>query len=427
MTNPYESLGEQILAVARRQNASPRSATAKVRRHRRLRVAVLVLVLALASATIALAASGLLNGSPVKPRSSLNPRAYEGVPAPGGSRLLALEVPDPEGGPAWGMQIVHTTRGEVCLQVGRLHGGRLGELGIDGAFNDDRRFHPLPPDVLPSDSPTTPSSNGACVLTGQTLSGLSNIDRNAAITRNYTALLRGDRREVSFGLLGRHALAITYRTQHGAKTDLVAPGTGAYLIVQRVHRPASSGDYSIAYGSLGKRRPSPLGALSAITYKFGGLVCVDGVGAEVTMPCPRPALAPSSTIDPTRSLHQPLRVTLDTRRRSIDSAELEFTAPYSVRSAHQVYEVIEPAPSDCGGNGGSGLPLERDIRQGQRVQIKLDHLFRFAPKCGLMQAIQVRFINPEGPSATSPHESVIVGETTVTEPPGTHPSPIHGD
>jgi hypothetical protein len=117
-------------------------------RARRLRLPILALGCLLVTTTIALAATGvILTGEPVRPEELLNPSVGEGVPAPGASQLLALRVPDPEGGLPWGMRIVRTTRGEVCLQIGRVQDGQLGELGIDGAFHGDGRFHPIPADA----------------------------------------------------------------------------------------------------------------------------------------------------------------------------------------------------------------------------------------------------------------------------------------
>ena len=116
---------------------------------RRVNAVVMAVVLVLAGGAIAVAATGVLSGSPVKQQGRLSPNAGIGVPAPGGSRLLALRAADPQGGLPWGMRLVHTTRGEICVQIGRLDDGQLGQLGIDGAFHDDGRFHPLAPDILP--------------------------------------------------------------------------------------------------------------------------------------------------------------------------------------------------------------------------------------------------------------------------------------
>ncbi len=156
-------LERDLLKAANRRNAAAAGAEsradARVPRHaarsrlRRLRLPLIAFACLLASATVALAASGvILSGAPVRPEGRLSPGVGEGVPASGASQLLALRVPDPEGGLPWGMRIVRTTRGEVCVQIGRIQNGRLGELGIDGVFHDDGRFHPLPADVLPETS-----------------------------------------------------------------------------------------------------------------------------------------------------------------------------------------------------------------------------------------------------------------------------------
>lgn len=423
MSDPYTVLGEQLLAAARRQEARHRTPGARAGRHRRLQIAIVVLVLLLAGATIALAASGLLSGSPVKPSGQLNPRVGEGIPAPGGSRLLSLRASDPEGGAPWGMRIVHTTRGQVCVQIGRVQNDQLGEIGTDGAFKNDGRFHPLPPDVLPTEG--TASSNTLCVLAGQTFTGvLIGLDDSAARTPRGLTVAFGKKRDVSFGVLGSHALSVTYRTARGPSTRSLISGVGAYLIVRRATRPLRGEvTASSAYGSFARRHPSPTGAVSAITYRFGDLVCAEGTGATVTKRCAPPTPAPASSIRPTRSLHKPLRVTLDIRRGLIESAELEFTAPYAVTSGHQLYEIIQSTPAGCGPSGGAGLPLERDFRRGQRIRLKIVSPFPLVSRCGPTQPIQVQFINAEGPSATSPHESVVVGSTTITEP-GTRPAPI---
>ena len=95
----------------------------------------------------ALAATGVIPiGDPVEPtRVERNPDRGTGVPTDQGGRLLALRVPDPAGGPPWGLRIVDTTRGMQCLQAGRVVGDQLGLLGQDGISGDDGRFHPLPP------------------------------------------------------------------------------------------------------------------------------------------------------------------------------------------------------------------------------------------------------------------------------------------
>ena len=65
----------------------------------------------------------------------------------GTARLLALRVPDPQGGPPWGIhQIVRTQHGS-CQEFGRVENGQLGSLGIDDYWNNDHLFHPFPKDL----------------------------------------------------------------------------------------------------------------------------------------------------------------------------------------------------------------------------------------------------------------------------------------
>ncbi len=130
-------LERDLVRAARRQ--------ARRRRARRLRRPSRGLVIAFAALLVAaggaLAASGILFGSGEHERQ---PAGIEGPPRPGTQHLLAVRTADPAGGPPWGIRAYRTTRGRECLQVGRVLAGRLGVLGIDGAFGDDGRFHPVP-------------------------------------------------------------------------------------------------------------------------------------------------------------------------------------------------------------------------------------------------------------------------------------------
>src|SRR5271166_240467 len=92
-----------------------------------VRVALVALALVLATAAITLAATGvILTGSPVGTVRAPIATAGEGVPVAGGVRLLPLRAPDPAGGLPWGMRIIHTTRGLICVQIGRSEERRVG-------------------------------------------------------------------------------------------------------------------------------------------------------------------------------------------------------------------------------------------------------------------------------------------------------------
>ena len=163
------------------------------------------MLLLLGGAAVALAASGvILTGAAVPAPRFASPTAGAGLPQPGKWKLLSLRVADPAGSPPWGMRVVRTTRGLVCVQLGRVQEGVLGELGIDGAFHDDLRFHPVGPGVLPTyaggaaDGGMT-SERGSCVLAyGDVVAGgqawgsavtaeVSGADENAAFPEAIAA------------------------------------------------------------------------------------------------------------------------------------------------------------------------------------------------------------------------------------------------
>jgi hypothetical protein len=392
-----------------------------------LKAAVIAVALAMAGSAIALATTGVLTGSPVKEQGKLSPNAGFGLPAPGGSRLLALRAADPEGGLPWGMRLVHTTRGEICVQVGRLDGDRLGQLGIDGAFHNDERFHALAPDVLPQYSD---SGDVSCFLVGQIAIGSwSSGDRSAApnsleLTKFKPAAK--DLRSISWGLLGPHAVSVTYHTATGVRTRQVAPGTGAFLTVSAVsrapHRLGSLGAGGENLGWISGREVAAQipygigGTVIAATYRFGSFTCSIGHGAPVARRCPTPPPTPMRAFDPTRSLHRPVHVKtvlqppaacgkaflLDPCYR----AEVEFRVPYAVTSAGSEY-VVE-ASSRCKDTRPSGWPINRDVKRGETVHTLSTGLFRL---CATADEFEVRYLNQrlQGPSAGSPHESVIFG------------------
>ena len=103
-----------------------------------------MVVVGLVVAGPAVAAVTLLrSGSSVRPNVPLTAGEYNGVALSSGAELLSLRDPDPAGGPPWGLKLIRTTRGLLCVQVGRVLLGTVGALGQDGAFGNDGNFHPF--------------------------------------------------------------------------------------------------------------------------------------------------------------------------------------------------------------------------------------------------------------------------------------------
>ncbi len=385
-----------------------------------VRVALFALALVLATAAITLAATGvILTGSPVGTARAPIATAGEGIPVAGGARLLPLRAADPAGGLPWGMRIIHTTRGLICVQIGRVYDNQLGQLGVDGAFHDDGRFHPLPTDALPGDLADVAGwTTGNCSSPGAIYSGDSvGLELNAATSPPQGAGVPADRREISFGLLGVHAVSIAYREGSQTRTQPVLPGLGAYLIVQRYTsgRPLGSvsetdgrdepGNYSSPAG--------PNGALTAVTYSYAGRTCVDRGDLRLAscglseVPPPRPAALPV--------VHEPLRAHLQIHDHVITSAQISFHAPYPVTNAGEDYSVSAPV---CR-HGLTGESTQADIARGELVTIPVGR--DLSQACGgrsvRFTVEYVRFLG--GLPRPTP-----LGSITIHEPPGTHPIPL---
>lgn len=370
---------------------------------RRFWLAVPALAVLLGTTTIALAAAGvILTGSPVRPRTGLSAGAGEGVPEPGQSRLLPLRVPDPAGGLPWGIRIVHTTRGLICLQVGRVQGGELGELGVDGAFHDDGRFHPESADVLPDVNGSAVGENASCQLADQTFTGeLWGFDRNAAANQGRAHAPLQDLRDISYGHLGVHGVSVTYRSDNVQHTESVLPGTGAYLIVG----PASAGQRSGSGGSKGTDPPRGglpglVGALTQITYRFQGKLCQDRGKEKVADPCPRPSVAPRElAAGAPPALHLPVHAMLKLRGARVVAAEISFTAPFAITSAGETYLV-----TSLGGcpRADREAAIQHNVTRGATIQVTLHDPFRAG--CGRVVRATVEYDLEEGVDEAAPNK-----------------------
>jgi hypothetical protein len=385
-----------------------------------VRVALVVLVLVLATAAITLAATGvILTGSPVGTVRVPVATAGEGVPVAGGARLLPLRVADPAGGLPWGMRIVHTTRGLICVQLGRVDDGQLGQLGVDGAFHNDGRFHPLPTDALPDTLGNVAGwMTGNCASPGEIYAGDSvGLELSAATSPGPDAGVPADRREISFGLLGVHAVSIIYREGSQTRTQPVLPGLGAYLIVQRYSSGRPLGSVSETDG---RDEPgnysgpaSPNGALTAITYNYAGRTCVDRGNLRLAscglseVPPPSPAALPI--------VHEPLHAHLNIHNHVITSAQISFHAPYPVTNADESYSVMAPGCHRGLAGGGSS---NADVARSELVTISVGGSLSSA--CGRAMTFTVYYVR----SAHSLLQPTRLGSITIHEPPGTHPAPL---
>ncbi len=117
--------------------------------HPTRRTAVVNVALLVASVAIGLTATGVFKrGETLGSVTPSQPNAREGTAIPGSSQLLSIRTPDPAGGLPWGLRVTRTTRGLTCVSAGRVDYGTIGVLGIDGAFGNDDRFHPLSPNYF---------------------------------------------------------------------------------------------------------------------------------------------------------------------------------------------------------------------------------------------------------------------------------------
>jgi hypothetical protein len=407
--DPYGILGAQLTAAAaRHETHQGLTSRARAWRPRRVNAPLIAAIVVLAGGAIAAAATGVLTGSPVSnPAGPPVPHANYGVPVAGASGLLALRVADPEGGLPWGMRIVHTTRGLVCVQVGRVYRGQLGQLGVDGVFHDDGRFHRLGANVLYG----TSEEMIQCVLPSQPFSYTdASADRSGdpVPTEGVRPPAR-ELRSISFGLLGPHAASVTYKTSSGLRTEPVSPGTGAYLIVEPVAHAGRQFEHGgAAIGPVSQHAviPPPLDlrlglrgtTVSAITYRLGSLTCTVGLGAPVSTPCPtsRPALPVSQR--PAHNLNEPLHLTLVKDTPAVCRAAflndpcyqvlLQFKAPYAVSNAASEYTIETHA--NCPNKPVSSWSIERDIKRGETVN-ELS-ASSFSPSaCATTETLQVRY------------------------------------
>lgn len=292
MNDYFDEIEQSLAAIVRRRRHLPW--------YLRLRsmvatrpVLALLAVLVVATPAVAAATNWFGIGQPDRlPAGS--PTQFIGRALPGTGQLLAMRVADPQGGPPWALRMVRTTRGDVCLQLGRAEHSRLGSLGVDDAWHDDHLFHPFPNTAVGDVCGTTDARGHGFVNTAETgvvasANPIFGAERpegagcRAAPTGPSQRPLcpKGSLRIVFMGLLGPDATSITYQRPDGAMASERTSGPdGAYLLVFRDDTAACrlviDGQFSSGsscnveqYRSGAGTSPGPASAVKAISYRDG--------------------------------------------------------------------------------------------------------------------------------------------------------------
>ncbi len=298
-----------------------------------LPIAIGALILAAASAGAALL---LGSGEAVVPAFVLpaTPAAGLGEPVPQTLALLPMRVADTDGGPPWGMRVIRTTRGLLCLQAGRVVDDKLGALGTGYAFHGDKRFHPfLADDAISTDACPAVGAGGTAFLPGPPVivpaNGLPLAGENVSQSDQVHCDLPGQQdwgvrcpqselRQVAVGLLGPNARSIEVPNSDGSSFTIDPYGPeGAYLIVlpaqPNANASMSSGGYESPFGSVSR---APGGATLKVTYK-------DGVQCQIPITTPSQQCHPQSTAGPGLPSARQLRSVVQARYVPLDE-HLEF-------------------------------------------------------------------------------------------------------
>jgi hypothetical protein len=470
MTDYFDHVEGSLRQAVRERKHLPWHARLLTRRSR----PVLLVAIVLLGGGTALAATGVLRtGASVSSEVQPTPFAREGTVIASSVHVLGMRVADPDGGPPWGLRVARTSRGLLCVQVGRVLAGRVGVLGQDGAFHDDGAFHPFSAGYLSGVGCAAEDGGGDAFINyqlhGIPAGGLLENRRDAS-GGCYSAFSRpstcppSQLRDVYFGMLGPDARTITAHTSHGGTTVVATDAPyGAYLVVlpytQQRCRP---GMLSCSLGTGGYTFSPTLPANEAIT----------AVGYRNAPPCQLPdpeeieqlrqrdalrscpavgyvARGPRTQLT-TSQLASPVSAHLVRAGRYCARGEalipcdhsvprgyqpvavggppelllvVSFTARQAVTSFDSHYEIETSTPRDlrhpgfqegCGGTFG---PTQTNLRAGQTV-----HYRTFVnARCHGTTDVTVAYVTVDGPSGATPvpgmagqSAPIPVGKATVT-------------
>jgi hypothetical protein len=349
-----------------------------------------------------------------------------GATAAGSVRLLADAVPDPDGGPPWGLRTFTTSRGFGCVQVGRVQDGRLGVLALadpGGRVHARGLFHELPPagaaqatTCLPLDGAgrtfvalhtvtTTDATPAGCWYRS---GGSSRLRCPASTTRTIDA-----------GLLGPRATAITARA--GGRTRVLAPlgAAGGYLIVQRPVDPATT-TQTLGGGTFALPLETPLALTPAsavvqrVAYR-GAPACVVRPTTNPRGACPDPpGFTPIPQPAPA-ALRAPVHARVAPGGRAL---RVRFRAPSAAHDGRSAYRVtVRPPPGRCPWARACpgaiwGTALAREVRAGAVVSATIAMP---APRGGRYRVEVTYRVRPPRPGLTGGlGAGYVVGGAAVT-------------
>jgi hypothetical protein len=396
-----------------------------------VRVLVLAVLAALVLAAVALAATGAFRaGAPVRRSDPLIGHSGQDLGDVVRTELLSLSTPDPYGGPPWGMRVVYTSRGVGCLEVGRLLEGRLGALGIDGAFKDDRRFHELRPGRLSGLSECADLDGSGRLLYTAAKRGLPRSVSEGCLPtptpdEGYGRLPPGGIcpadgvRQVYFGTLGPLARGVIYREGGQPHRLAIRPPAGAYLIVLP-SPPSFLRHDGFGTGTIGSRLPSPwTSPVTAVLYQDGAVCHIGALGPGVLREhCPLRGYTPVPGPRPTHAeVASPLHFAVSHDDQGHREIAVSFIARASVTSAKQAYEVVGSTSSPS-----AGLQVTKhNIKAGERVSFSL-----WAPAPGTYSG---KVIYTYSQKSDFPVEDFtpgpLVANYRITLHSGRYPCPLH--
>ncbi len=343
--------------------------------------------------------AGLIQlGAPAKLPFSFYGNAREGAGGlvAGTVRILPIAAPDPAGGPDWGMRVLSTSRGEGCLQLGRIVDGKLGALGQDDAFANDGRFHELPVSAaldfngcalldrnrrLFTNVTADERAASAWIGTGGLLGGCvppsaGPYEKGLRLTRQERErgakpapiCSQADLRNIYYGLLGPEAQSITYVLDGQRHTLPTVGADGAYMFVT-----LASAHQLLNFANAGTADIVPVdGPIKEIHYRDGStchLTSKSWIGGAYA--CTPSLSEPVGYVQVGKApsaaeVATPIHTRLTRGRDGRNVVTISFAARLPVNDARRVYGIYWREPGMAPGAYG-GESTNSNIAAGQTI------------------------------------------------------------